>query len=211
MASSSYISEYIKHTFNSLNYKRKEKTVIEDKNVKLNIFYDSFYVKNKKALVIICMDNTINNICSYTVLDKRVNLYTIRIKNYDIKDIKKLLELIEKTHKKLLIIHCFKLSTYLLSEKDLFDNENYYHLSITPFFNDYNHDENVDFYFKLFVGNINTRVPKNINYKNKNTLYINISNNKSDEINSNIIYTKSNAYLSIESLKLAKNIVNSFK
>lgn len=211
MASSSYISEYIKHTFNSLNYKRKEKTVIEDKNVKLNIFYDSFYVKNKKAFVIICLDSIVNNICSYTLLDKRVNLYVIRIKKYKIDDIKKLLNLIENTHKKLLIIHCFKLSSYLLSENELFEKNNWHHLSITPFFNDYNHDENVDFYFKLFVGNINMRVPKNINYKNKNTVYINISNNKYDETNSNIIYTKSNAYLSIESLKLGKNIVNSFK
>ena len=211
MPSTSYISEYIKHTFNSLNYKRKEKTIINDENVKLNIFYDSFYVKQKKAFVIICLDSIVNNICSYTLLDKRVNLYVIRIKKYKIDDIKKLLNLIENTHKKLLIIHCFKLSTYLLSENELFEKNNWYHLSITPFFNDYTHDNNIDFYFKLFFGNIYPKLPKSINFNNKNTIYINISNNDPNITNSNIKYTESNTYLSIESLKLAKNIVNSFK
>jgi len=211
MPSTSYISEYIKHTFNSLNYKRKEKTIINDENVKLNIFYDSFYVKQKKAFVIICLDSIVNNICSYALLDKRVNLYVIRIKKYKIDDIKKLLNLIENTHKKLLIIHCFKLSTYLLSENELFEKNNWYHLSITPFFNDYTHDNNIDFYFKLFFGNIFPKLPKSINFNNKNTIYINISNNDPNITNSNIKYTESNTYLSIESLKLAKNIVNSFK
>ena len=104
---SSYFGEYIKHSFNSLNYKRKEKNIFENNNLKLNIFYDSFYIKDNKAYVILSNDFCKNNICSYSVIDKRVNIYVIKIKNYNKNDILNCINLIEKTHNKILLIHAF--------------------------------------------------------------------------------------------------------
>lgn len=215
---SSYFVEYIKHGFNSLNYKRKEKNVFENENFKLNTFYDSFYVKNNKAYVIISNDFCKNNICSYCVVDKRVNIYVIRIKKYDKNDILECINLIEKTHNKILLIHAFKLSNIILSEQDFF-KKNWTHISITPFYGNYNHSSSTNFYFNFFYGERDDIVSKSliINKYLKNVYLINISSNSifenSEYINNNIKikYTKSDLYLSLESLNIGRKKVNDFK
>jgi len=215
---SSYFGEYIKHGFNSLNYKRKEKTVFENKNLKLNTFRDSFYVENNKAHVIISNDYCKNNICSYCVIDKRVNIYIIRIKKYDKNDILKCIKLIEKKHNKILLIHAFKLSNIILSEQDFFTN-NWTHISITPFYSNYNHSSSTNFYFNFFYGERDDIAPKSliINKYLKNVYLINISSNsifENDEFidyNIKIKYTKSDIYLSLESLNIGRKKVNEFK
>lgn len=213
---SSYRVEYIKHSFNILNYKRKEKNVFKNDYIKLNVFYDSFYIQNKKAYVIITNNSCKNNICSYCVLDKRINIYIIRIINFDKNEILKFLSMIEKKHTNLLIIHSFKMSNILLSDEDFF-KDNWNHISLTPFDLQYEHNSNTNFYFNFLYGKNNHELKQlKINKQLKNVYIVNLPSNSFFEDpdfkynNIKIKYTNSDDYLSLESLNIGRKKVNQF-
>lgn len=209
------LGEYIKHSFNSLNYKRKEKNIIENENMKFNIFYDSFYVQNKNAYVVIINDCNMN-IGSYTLIDKRVNIYIIRIKKFNKVDILNSLKLINKSHPKILIIHGFIISQKILIEKDFFKN-GWSHICITPYLiKKTTHIDNN--YINLLSGEKNiTECDLNLSLFEdlKNIHFISLyndSNVKKNNLNNiKVTYTKSNLYLSLESLNICRNIINNFK
>jgi hypothetical protein len=213
---SSYLGEYLKHSFNSLNYKRKEKNILNNDYLKLNILYDSFYVKNKIAYITISNENCMNNICSYCLIDKRINIYSIKIKNYNINEIIKVLELVEKSHLKILIIHCFKISNLILTESNMF-RDNWHHLSITPYNNNYDNKLNYHYYFDFLCGKTSNITNINIHDSVKNVYLINLpmntflENQSYKDKNIKIKYIDTDLYISLRSLIIGRNKVNNFK
>lgn len=215
-----YLKEFFFHYYNILIYRRKEYTIVENEYIKVNKFLDSYYVKNKNVYIIFCNENCLNNVYNYTVFNKRINIYILRIKKFNSENIEYIFNLIKNIHNdiniKFIFIHGFINSKKILKLNYLF-NDNYYHVCITPFIKKI---ENTFFnknYFKQFLGDeiLNSKF-EDIKLENfHKNLYIIFTNNffflRDNDINNNNIkinYCNEDTYLCMSSLILAKYYIS---
>lgn len=216
----SYVTEYFKHCINSMYYKRKEKTIFENDDIRVNKYHDSFYVKNRNVYVILTKDTCDKNIYSYILFNKRINLYVIRIKNINKDEILKAIETIKNSHtyNRVTFIHGFKISKFVLNTPEFFKDQ-HYHISITPYIKKIQNQKLNIQYIKNFLGEDAEHEFKDIVIHNYHKNLFLISTNdvrylRDKNYDSNkifFIYSNSPLYLSVNSLTMARNSLMNIK